>query len=114
MSEVEIPIWVATPKEKRPLMAWARAVDAPLACHPAVDINGEEYGSSAWTITHRKTGHKVNPSETDSKAAALALIDIYTPLTDWDAITAVDTKRERTALIAAVEQAYEQFDWDVH
>lgn len=108
-SAVEIPIWVATPTEKRPLMAWARSTDAPLACHPAVDLYGEEYGNGYWTITHRKTGHKVNPSQTNSKDAALALIDVYTPLTAWDAITEPDTNRSRVALIAAVERAYEQF-----
>ena len=101
MSEVRIAILIKCRSGERAVEAWARAMDAALACHP---IHYNTLSDDAWSITHRKSGLAVNPSRTYSKEDALALIDVYTPLTDWNA-----EPTQIQGLRNAVELAYEQF-----
>lgn len=102
MTDVSIPIFIRRRGgERQPLVAWERREDSPLACHPSLS------SEVAWTITHRKTGLRVNPSETPSKEAALALIDLYAPLADWNAIG--EHPDELAKLRPAIETAYQQF-----
>mgnify|MGYP001557757508 CR=1 FL=1 len=102
MSKVRIPIFIKCRSGEKSVEAWARTSDAALACHP---IYGASIDDEAWTITHRKTGLAVNPSRTYCKDDALALIDVYEPLTDWSGgePMKVDGLRD------LVESAYERF-----
>jgi hypothetical protein len=102
MSEVRIPIFIQCRSGEKAIEAWARNADAPLACHPIYN-NASDDG--AWIITHRKTGLVVNPSRTYSKDDALALIDIYAPLADWDG-----EPMKVAGLRDVIEAAYEQFE----
>lgn len=105
VSEIEIPIFIlCRAGDKKPIAGWVRAADAELACHP-IHENALEDG--AWTITHRKTGLRISPSRTYCKDDALALIDAFTPLTDWSAIEAGFA--DASPLQRDVESAYEQF-----
>jgi hypothetical protein len=104
MDEVELAIHISSRTVgKRPVTAWARTKDALLVCHPFVDE------TDAWTITHRPTGLRINPSRALSKKEALALIDVYAPLADWAAVK--DDPELRAAAREAVEHAYEQFSF---
>lgn len=100
----EVPIFIETPSGKKPVAAWAHTPNAELACHPVYE-NAIEDG--AWTITHRKTGLRINPSRVYTQEDALALIDAFEPLTDWTLIDA--SQPANTKLEKAVELAYEQF-----
>lgn len=105
MAEVEIPIFIiGRDGDKKPITAWARTADDELVCHPVFE---SWPGDGAWTITHRKTGLRVNPSRTYNKDDALALIDVLAGLTDWSAITGEFASG--SPLEREVNRVYEQF-----
>lgn len=103
MAEVRIPIFINCRSGEKTVEAWARSADSQLACHPVYE-NAIEDG--AWTITHRKTGKRINPSRVYSKEDALALCDVYESLADW---TSINNSDETGRVRKAVEEAFIAF-----
>lgn len=105
---VSVPIFVLISMDgsKKPIEAFARTEVSPLACHPVVRVAGDPAHDGAWYITHRHTGLAVNPSRTYCREDALALIDVYLPLTDWASIA---SSNDAAPIRGLIEAAYEQF-----